>query len=265
MMLTSNRPTDPPVAAEPDPQGTRLLECARELNRREPLALLLLRLELDGLASDTDLLAAVLAAAAPEPNAAAAAFALAREVLHADPQASASSLCDVAVTTAKNFEPGGEIATLLFSRGIHAILAHRVAHALWQTGRRDLALAVKTLFGRTFSTDIHPGAVFGPGVWLDHGLGFVVGETAVIEANVNIWHGVTLGSSLKQAGACRHPRLRHGCTIGAGAVLIGGIEIGANGVVGAGAVVLDDVLPGVTVAGVPARAKSRTATSFAGF
>jgi len=261
-MLTSYRPS---VAPEPDPNGTQLLEQAGAPSRREELATALLRLDLDGLRSDTDLMAAVLASAVSDPGAAAAALELARDVLHADPEACAASLCDVAAATTRNFEPGGEIATLLFSRGIHAILAHRVAHALWQAGRRDLALAVKTLFGRLFSTDIHPGAVFGRGIWLDHGLGFVVGETAVIEANVNIWHAVTLGSSLKQTGEGRHPRLRQGCTIGAGAVLLGGIDIGANSVVAAGAVVLASVPPGVTVAGVPARAKPRSPTSFSGF
>jgi serine O-acetyltransferase len=244
--------------------GTKLLEHAHDLKRREPLALALLCLDLDGLRSDTDLLAAVLASALPE-RIAGAARDLIRDILHADAVACSSTLWDVTVTTSKNFEPGGEIATLMFSRGIHAILAHRVAHALWNSGRRDLALTIKTMFSRTFATDIHPGAVFGKGVWLDHGVGFVVGETAVIEDDVNIWHGVTLGSSLKQTGEGRHPRLRTGCTIGAGSVILGGIDVGAGSVVAAGSVVLADVPPGVTVAGVPARPKARTATSFSGF
>ena len=264
-MLTPIRRRDARAAAEPDPNGTKLLEQAHDLNRREPLALALLGLELDGLKSDTDLVAAVLASAAPDGRAARAAVNLATDFLHADAEVCSSTLWDVAVTTSKNFEPGGEIATLLFSRGVHAILAHRVAHALWKAGRRDLSLALKTVFSRTFSTDIHPGAVFGAGVWLDHGVGFVVGETAVIGVNVNIWHGVTLGGTLKQAGEGRHPRLRDGCTIGAGAIILGGVEIGEASVVAAGSIVLSDVPPGVTVAGAPARPKARTAASFSGF
>jgi serine O-acetyltransferase len=263
--LTSNRCAAAPVSAAPDRHGTWLLEQAHAMKRREPLALALLSLGLEGLQSDTDLVAAVLASALPQPTALGVALDLAREVLRADVDACSSTLRDVAVTTSKNFEPGGEIATLLFSRGIHAILAHRVAHALWKAGRMELSLAVKTSFGRAFSTDIHPAAVFGSGIWLDHGVGFVVGETAVIEDHVNLWHGVTLGSSLKEAGDRRHPRLSNGCTIGAGAVILGGIEVGAGSVVAAGAVVLADVPPRITVAGVPARAKPRTATSFAGF
>ena len=157
------------------------------------------------------------------------------------------------------------MTTLLYSRGIHALLAHRVSHALWLAGRRDMALAVKTVLGRAFATDIHPAASIGRGVWLDHGVGFVVGETAVIEDEVCIWHDVTLGSTLKSSGPGRHPRVRRGAVIGAGAILLGGIEIGERAVIAAGAIVLRDVAPGTTVAGVPARQKPRDASSFGGF
>ncbi len=140
-----------------------------------------------------------------------------------------------------------------------------MAHAFWAEGRTDFALGLKTLFGRAFSTDIHPGARFGAGVWLDHGLGFVVGETAVIEDGVAIWHGVTLGSTLKEGGGARHPRLCRGVTVGAGAVILGGVTIGVGSVVAAGSVVVGDVAPGTTVAGVPAKAKVRSTSSFSGF
>nr|WP_252192870.1 serine O-acetyltransferase [Rhizobium sp. CSW-27] len=129
----------------------------------------------------------------------------------------------------------------------------------------DLALALKALFGRAFSTDIHPAARFGRGIWLDHGLGFVVGETAIIGDDVSIWHGVTLGSTLKDSGGRRHPRLGSGVTVGADAILLGGIDIGAGSVIAAGAVVLGDVQPETTVAGVPAKGKPRTQSSFRGF
>jgi serine O-acetyltransferase len=253
------------LAAASDPDSDILLEQTREVARREPLALAILALSLEGALTDGDLIAAVLASSLSGASERADALGIAREVFRNDRGAAAASLQDVAVTTAKNFEPGGQIATLLFSRGIHAILAHRVAHSLWRSERRELALAVKTAFGRVFSTDIHPGATFGRGIWLDHGVGFVVGETSVVEDDVAIWHGVTLGSTLKQDGDSRHPRLRRGCTIGASCVILGDIDIGEGSVVAAGSVVLADVPPCTTVAGVPAKPKVRSASSFAGF
>ena len=248
-----------------DPEGRRFLSQGWDLAGREASVFDLLSLDLGTMSSDTDLMAAVLASTVQEPQARRAVLATATEVFRRDPDVPRASMIDVAVTTVRNFEPGGEIATLLFSRGIHAVLAHRVAHALWCGGRRDLALAAKTIFGRAFATDIHPGAVFGRGVWLDHGLGFVVGETAEIEDDVSIWHGVTLGSTLKDSGDRRHPRLRRGCTIGAGTIILGGIDIGEGSVVAAGSIVLTSVAPGTTVAGVPARQKPRSAASFSGF
>lgn len=176
-----------------------------------------------------------------------------------------AALTDIFTTAAKDYAPGQEVTTLLYSRGIHALLAHRVSHALWQAERRDMALAIKTVLGRAFATDIHPAATIGRGIWLDHGVGFVVGETAVIEDEACIWHDVTLGSTLKASGPGRHPRVRRGAVIGAGAILLGGIEIGERAVIAAGAIVLADVAPGTTVAGVPARLKPRSPQSFPGF
>ena len=211
------------------------------------------------------LLAAILAGVAGD---AAAREPLRREALavfSGDADALDTALCDIFTTAAKDYAPGQEVTTLLYSRGIHALLAHRVAHALWQAGRRDMALAVKTVLGRAFATDIHPAATIGRGVWLDHGVGFVVGETAVIEDEVCIWHDVTLGSTLKASGPGRHPRVRRGAVIGAGAILLGGIEIGERAVIAAGAIVLANVAAETTVAGVPARLKPRDAGSFGGF
>ncbi|HEV2652631.1 MAG TPA: hypothetical protein VGU69_15340 [Rhizomicrobium sp.] len=245
--------------------STSLTEEARDLFVREPALLTVLSIAPENIFTDETLLAAVLVSAIAQPDARQAVGETVSTIFRKDLVARASALADIAVTARKNFEPGGEIATLLFSRGIHALLAHRVTHSLWSEGRADLALALKTIFGRAFSTDIHPAARFGRGIWLDHGLGFVVGETAIIEDDVSIWHGVTLGSTLKDSSAGRHPRLRRGATIGAGAVILGGIEIGAGSVVAAGSVVLADVEPGTTVAGIPAKLKARSAGSFAGF
>jgi serine O-acetyltransferase len=245
--------------------STNLTEEARELFAREPALFALLSIVPEEMSTDERLLAAVLVGAIARPEARQAVGEIALRVFQEDPVARASALADITVTERKNFEPGGQIATLLFSRGIHALVAHRVTHSLWSEGRVDLSLALKTIFGRAFSTDIHPAARFGRGIWLDHGLGFVVGETAIIEDDVSIWHGVTLGSTLKDSGAARHPHLRRGATIGAGAVILGGVEIGAGSVVAAGSVVLTDVAPGTTVAGVPAKPKARSAGSFVGF
>lgn len=248
-----------------DPEGTRLLEAALELTRREPAVLGILSLDLGAAANDGELMAHVLAAAVADQRPRQHVLAVVLEVFRGDPALPRASMADVAASAQRNMEPGGEIATLLFARGVHAILGHRVAHALWRDGRKELALGLKTVFSRAFATDIHPGAVFGKGVWLDHGLAFVVGETAVIEDDVSIWHGVTLGSTLKDNSGHRHPRLRRGCTIGADAIILGGIDIGERSVVAAGSIVLAPVPPGTTVAGAPAREKPRSATSFMGF
>lgn len=254
--IDSRRPARPAVD---------LLEEARALFAREPLVGAALAVDISDLRSEAELLAATLASAIPDEGSRRCVRDAALKVLETDCAALDGALADIAITAHRNYEPGGEVATLLFSRGVHALLGHRVAHSLWREGRADSALALKTLFGRAFSTDIHPAARFGPGVWLDHGLGFVVGETAIVEGGASIWHGVTLGSTLKDKGDRRHPRLRRDVTIGAGAILLGGIEIGAGAVVAAGSVVLADVPSGTTVAGAPARPKARSGGSFAGF
>ncbi len=242
----------------------RLVAEVRALFRRDPDIPPIIGMADSSFEGPADLLASVLAAASAAPDAD-----VVRRHSHAvfssDAGALAAALDDIEVTARRNFEPGGIPATLLFSRGIHALLAHRVTHSLWNEDRRDLALALKTLFGRAFSTDIHPAARFGSGIWLDHGLGFVVGETAVIGDGVSIWHGVTLGSTLKDNSAQRHPRVGQGTTIGADAILLGGIDIGNGSVIAAGSIVLGNVEPGTTVAGVPATPRVRNERSFAGF
>ncbi|KEJ87882.1 serine O-acetyltransferase [Sulfitobacter donghicola] len=169
---------------------------------------------------------------------------------------------DIAETARRNFEPGGAAATLLFSRGVHAIMGHRVAHKLWRDGETNHALALKAAFGRAFSTDIHPAAQIGAGLWLDHGLGFVVGETAVIGKDVSIWHNVTLGSSLNDSGPHRHPHLGDGVVIGAGATLLGGITVGAGANIAAGAIVVADVPAQTLAVGAKATLKGPAKVSF---
>lgn len=179
-----------------------------------------------------------------------------------DTQLVETTLYDIAETARRNFEPGGQSAILLFSRGVQAIIAHRVAHKLWLDGDTNLALAIKSATGRVFSTDIHPAAKLGAGLWLDHGLGFVVGETAVIGEDVSIWHNVTLGSTLNDSGAHRHPHVGAGAVIGAGAVLLGGITIGANANIAAGAIVVENIPDGMVAVGSKASLRGLARVSF---
>jgi serine O-acetyltransferase len=143
------------------------------------------------------------------------------------------------------------IEPLLFYKGFLAITTYRVAHHLWGHDRRPLALYFQSLCSEVFGVDIHPAARIGCGILLDHATGFVVGETAVIEDDVSILHEVTLGGTGKQSGL-RHPVIRSGVLLGAGAKVLGRVEIGEGAKVGAGSVVLHDVAPHKTVAGVPA-------------
>lgn len=141
---------------------------------------------------------------------------------------------------------------VLYFKGFHAIQTHRLAHFLWNEGRQDLALYLQSRSSSVFQTDIHPAVPFGKGIFLDHATGVVIGMTAVLEDDVSILQGVTLGGTGKETGD-RHPKIRRGVMIGAGAKVLGNIEIGACSRVAAGSVVLKPVPPCKTVAGVPAR------------
>jgi len=149
------------------------------------------------------------------------------------------------------------VEPLLYFKGFHALQTHRMAFALNRMGRRDTALYLQSRSSEIFQTDINPNARIGRGVFLDHATGLVVGETAVVEDNVSILQGVTLGGTGK-AGGDRHPKIRQGVLIGAGAKILGNIEVGPCARVAAGSVVLKDVPRNVTVAGVPAKIVGET-------
>jgi serine O-acetyltransferase len=140
---------------------------------------------------------------------------------------------------------------LLNLKGFHALETHRIAHALWMAGRIEIASWLANLASLVFGPDIHPAAKIGSSIMLDHGSGIVIGETAVIEDEVSILQNVTLGGTGKETGD-RHPKIRHGVMIGAGAKILGNIEIGAFSKIAAGSVVLKSVPEHCTVAGVPA-------------
>ena len=141
---------------------------------------------------------------------------------------------------------------VLYFKGFHAIQTHRLAHWLWNNGRRDFALYLQSRSSSIFQTDINPAARIGKGLFLDHATGLVVGSTAVIGDNVSILQGVTLGGTGKETGD-RHPKIGDGVLIGAGAKVLGNIEVGSCSRVAAGSVVLKPVPRCTTVAGVPAR------------
>ena len=149
------------------------------------------------------------------------------------------------------------IMPVLYFKGFHAIQTHRLAHWLWNQGRKDFALYLQSRSSSVFQTDINPAARIGKGIFIDHATGLVVGETAVIEDDVSILHGVTLGGTGK-AGGDRHPKIRRGVLIGAGAKILGNIEVGHCSKIAAGSVVLSPVPHNKTVAGVPARVVGET-------
>ena len=144
------------------------------------------------------------------------------------------------------------IEPLLYFKGFHALQTYRLAHAMLKAGRRDFALLLQSRASAEFGVDINPGARIGKGIFLDHATSLVVGETVVIDDDVSILQGVTLGGTGKETGD-RHPKIRRGVLIGAGAKILGNIEIGHCARVAAGSVVLQPVPHNKTVAGVPAR------------
>jgi serine O-acetyltransferase len=149
------------------------------------------------------------------------------------------------------------IEAVLYFKGFHAIQTHRLAHWLWNSGRKDFAFYLQSRSSSVFQTDIHPASKIGKGIFIDHATGLVVGETAVIEDDVSILHDVTLGGTGK-AGGDRHPKIRYGVLIGAGAKILGNIEVGHCSKIAAGSVVLSAVPHNKTVAGVPARVVGET-------
>ena len=144
------------------------------------------------------------------------------------------------------------IEPVLYYKGFHAIQTHRLAHWLWSRGRKDFAYCLQSRSSAVFQCDIHPNASIGRGIFVDHATGLVIGETAVIEDDVSMLHGVTLGGTGKEAGD-RHPKIRRGVLISAGAKILGNIEIGHCARIASGSVVLKSVPHNKTVAGVPAK------------
>jgi len=174
------------------------------------------------------------------------------EALGADPSIGDAFRADIAAVVDRDPACTRLIEPVLYFKGFHAIETHRLAHSLWNAGRHDVALYLESRSSEAFQTDIHPAARIGKGIFLDHATGLVVGATAVIGDNVSMLQDVTLGGTGKERGD-RHPKIRQGVLIGAGAKILGNIEVGRCSRVAAGSVVLHSIPDHKTVAGVPAR------------
>ena len=174
------------------------------------------------------------------------------ETLADHPKIGIDARVDLAATLERDPACHRAIEPLLFFKGYQAIQTHRFAHAMHQSGRRDFALYLQSRASMVFQVDINPAVRIGHGIMLDHGTGLVIGETAVVGDNVSLLQGITLGGTGK-ADQDRHPKIGNGVLIGAGAKVLGNIKVGDCSRIGAGSVVLKEVPPRMTVAGVPAK------------
>jgi serine O-acetyltransferase len=176
------------------------------------------------------------------------------DVLAKDQSIAEYAVCDLMAIVEKDPATEAYLEVFLFFKGYHSLELYRIAHRLWLDGRRYPAYYIQSRVSQLYGVDIHPAAQIGKGTFIDHATGLVVGETAVIEDNVSILHGVTLGGTGKQSGK-RHPTIRKNCLLGAHATVLGNIVVGESSVIGAGSVVLHTVPAHSLAAGVPAANK----------
>ena len=174
------------------------------------------------------------------------------EALLDQPSIGEAFRADIVATADRDPATKRFLEPVLYYKGFHAIQTHRLAHWLHGKGRKDFALYLQSRSSAVFQCDINPAAKIGRGIFLDHATGFVVGETAEIDDDVSILHDVTLGGTGKEHED-RHPKIRRGVMIGAGAKILGNIEVGHCARIAAGSVVIKPVPNNVTVAGVPAK------------
>ncbi len=187
------------------------------------------------------------------PDVSAATIALAfMDAVRDSPEIGEAFRADIIATYDRDPATTRFIEPVLYFKGFHAIQTHRLAHWLWHKHHKDFALYLQSRSSAAFQTDIHPAAKIGRGIFLDHATGLVVGETAAIADDVSMLHGVTLGGTGSENGD-RHPKIGKGVMIGAGAKILGNIEVGHCARIAAGSVVIKAVPNNVTVAGVPAK------------
>ncbi|MCC6694054.1 MAG: serine O-acetyltransferase [Candidatus Hydrogenedentes bacterium] len=174
-----------------------------------------------------------------------------------DPAIGVAVRADIQAIRTRDPACSGYAIPLLYFKGFHALQSYRAAHYFWTHGRRSLALYLQSRIAQTLAVDIHPAARIGSGILMDHATGIVIGETAVVEDDVSMLHEVTLGGTGKEHGD-RHPKIRRGVLIGAGAKILGNVEVGEGAKIGAGSVVLKAIPPHSTAAGVPAEIVGHT-------
>lgn len=182
------------------------------------------------------------------------------ETFHAEPHIGQQVRRDIVAIDQRDPASRGYLSPVLYFKGFLALTAYRVAHALWQRERTEIALYLQHVISQVFTVDIHPAARIGSGLLLDHATSIVIGETAVVEDDVSILHEVTLGGTGKERGD-RHPKVRRGVLLSAGCKVLGNVEIGECAKVAAGSVVLENVPPFATVAGIPAKIVRRASAS----
>lgn len=175
-----------------------------------------------------------------------------QDAFAADPTLGAAVRADLSAIYERDPACHSYVQAFLFFKGFHALESYRIGHWLWTHGRKVMAYFFQNRISDNFAVDIHPAAKIGRGILMDHATGIVIGETAVVEDDVSMLHGVTLGGTGKE-NEDRHPKVRRGVLLAAGAKVLGNIEIGEYSRVAAGSVVLKTVPPHTTVAGVPAR------------
>lgn len=175
-----------------------------------------------------------------------------REAYTSEPELVAQATRDMRVVRERDPACRTYLQPFLYFKGYGGLQSYRIANWLWRQEREILSYFLQSRVSELFAVDIHPAAKIGAGVFIDHAHGIVIGETAVVEDDVSMLHSVTLGGTGKEGGN-RHPKIRRGVMIGAGAKVLGNIEVGEDARIAAGSVVLDDVAPRCTVAGVPAR------------
>jgi serine O-acetyltransferase len=254
MTQTRLKPGAPnPLAGTVDPIWDRLRAEAEEIVQAEPA---LAGFALSSLLHQPSLEAAVIHRVASRLGHAAVPADIIEQIfleaVEQDKTIGAAFRADISAVLDRDPVVTRAVEPVLYFKGFHAIQTHRLAHWLWKQGRQDFALYLQSRSSAVFQTDIHPAARIGRGIFLDHATGLVVGATAVIEDNVSMLQDVTLGGTGKERGD-RHPKIRHGVLIGAGAKILGNIEVGHCARIAAGSVVLQPVPHNATVAGVPAK------------
>ena len=183
------------------------------------------------------------------------------EAFHKGPDIGEAVRRDLTAVVERDPAARGMAQPFLYYKGFHALESYRVAHWLWGQGRNALALYLQNRISEVFAVDIHPAARIGKGILIDHATSVIIGETAVVGDDVSMLHEVTLGGTGKEGGD-RHPKVGDGVLIGAGAKILGNIRIGEGSKIAAGSVVLKEVPPRSTVAGIPARVVGQPIVQF---